>query len=52
MRNKNNTDVNRHKTEIAADIELAVMVFLLAAFSFAAGYYLASAQIASLLAAQ
>ncbi len=52
MSNKNNTETNRHKTRTAEHIELAVLVFLLAAVSFACGYFVASAQIASMLAAQ
>ncbi len=52
MRIKNNTDVNKRKTETAADIGLALILVLFAAVSFAAGYYTASVQIAAMLAAQ
>ncbi len=52
MRKNNNTDVNGRKTKTVEHIELAVLVFLLAAVSFACGYFVASAQIASMLAAQ
>jgi hypothetical protein len=50
MRNKNNTDANKRKTETAADIEFAVMIVLLALAAFAAGFYTASARIAALIA--
>ncbi len=52
MRNKNNTDANRHKTRTAEHIELAALVFLLAAVSFACGYFVATARIAAMMAAQ
>ncbi len=52
MRNKNTTDVNRHKTKTAEDIELAITLFAIIVTAFAAGYFVASAQIASMLAAQ
>ncbi len=52
MRNKNNTDVNRHKTRTAEHIELAVTLLAIIVTAFAAGYFLASAQITSMLAAQ
>ncbi len=38
MRNKNNTETNGRKTETAADIKLAVMLFVFIAVAFAAGY--------------
>ncbi len=50
MRNKNNTDANGRKTKTAEHIELAALVFLLAAVSFACGYFVATARIASMLA--
>ncbi len=50
MSTKNNIDANRHKTRTAEHIELAVLVFLLAAVSFACGYFTASAQFAAMLA--
>ncbi len=49
MRNKNNTEANRHKTETAEDIELALTLLAIIVTAFAAGYFVASAQIASLL---
>ncbi len=49
MRHKNNTDVNKRKTEIEADIGLALMIVLLAVLSFAAGYFVASARFAAML---
>ncbi len=62
MRNKNNTETNRRKTEIAPDedtlilvISAAIVSFALGfavASAFAAGYYTASAQIAAMMAAQ
>ncbi len=52
MRNKNNTDVNRHKTKTAEDVELALTLLAIIVTAFAAGYYTASAQLASMLAAQ
>ncbi len=48
----NITKRNEHKTTITAHLEMMLMVFLLAAVSFACGYFVASAQIASMLAAQ
>ncbi len=48
----NTTKRNEHKTTITAHLEMMLVIFTLAAFFFAAGYYLASAQIASMLAAQ
>ncbi len=51
MRNQNNMDLNKNKTEITvADIELAVMLFMLASVAFAAGYYVASVRIAAIMA--
>jgi len=50
MRNKHNTKTNEHKTTITAHLEMMLMIFTLAAFFFAAGYFVASAQIASMLA--
>jgi hypothetical protein len=50
MRNKNTTDVNRRKTETAADVELALTLLAIIVTAFAAGYFVASAQIAALLA--
>ncbi len=51
MRNKNNTETNVRKTEIStANIELALMLIAVIVTAFAAGYFAASAQIASLLA--
>ncbi len=52
MKNKNSTDVNRHKTETAEHIELALTLLAIIVTAFAAGYYTASAQLASMLAAQ
>jgi nitrate reductase NapE component len=49
MRNENSTDLNRRKNETATDIELAIMLFVLIACSFAAGYYVAAAQLAAML---
>jgi hypothetical protein len=50
VRNKNNTDANRHKTEMAEDIELAITLLVIIVTAFAAGYFVASAQIASMMA--
>jgi hypothetical protein len=52
MSNKNNTDANRHKTETAENVELAITLLAIIVTAFAAGYFVASAQIASMLAAQ
>ncbi len=52
MRNKNNTETNRRKTETAEGIELALTLLAIIVTAFAAGYFVASAQIASMLAAQ
>ncbi len=52
MRNKNNTETNERKTENAANIELAVTLFVIIVTAFAAGYFAASAQISAMLAAQ
>jgi hypothetical protein len=52
MRNKNNTDVNRHKTKAAEDIELALTLLAIIVTAFACGYFVASAQIAAMMAAQ
>jgi hypothetical protein len=48
----NTTKRNEHKTTITAHLEMMLMIFTLAAVSFACGYFVASAQIASMLAAQ
>ncbi len=48
----NTTKRNEHKTTITAHLEMMLMIFTLAAVSFAAGYFVASAQISSMLAAQ
>ncbi len=50
MSNKNNTETNGRKTETAEDVELAVTLFVIIVTAFAAGYFVASAQIASMLA--
>jgi hypothetical protein len=50
MRNKNNTETDGRKTRTAEHVELAVLVFLLAAVSFACGYFVATAQIAAMMA--
>ncbi len=44
MRNKNNTNKNQ-----TASIKVLLLVFTLALVSFAAGYYLAAAQLAASL---
>ncbi len=50
MRIKNNTDATKRKSEItAADVEFALMLFVLIVVAFAAGYYLATAQMAAML---
>jgi hypothetical protein len=46
----NTTKRNEHKTTITAHLEMMLMVFLIVAVSFACGYFVASAQIAALLA--
>ena len=46
MRNKNNTDDKQYKTTITAHLEMMLVIFTLAAVIFAAGYYVAAAQIA------
>ncbi len=52
MRHKNNIETNENKNEMADDIELAVTLLAIIVTAFAAGYYVASAQIAALLAGQ
>ncbi len=47
MRNKDNTERREHKTTITA--QMMLMVVMLGAIAFAAGYYLAAAQIAARL---
>jgi hypothetical protein len=44
MRNKNNTNTNQ-----TASIKTLLLIFTVAAVSFAAGFYLATAQIAAML---
>jgi hypothetical protein len=46
MRNKSNTNQGPHKTTITAHLEMMLLIFTLAAVIFAAGYYVAAAQIA------
>jgi hypothetical protein len=46
----NTTKRNEHKTTITAHLEMMLMIVLLVAVSFAAGYYVAASQIAALLA--
>jgi hypothetical protein len=48
----NTTKRNENKTRTAEDIELALTLLAIIVTAFAAGYYAASAQIASMLAAQ
>ncbi len=50
MRNKNTTDVSGRKTKTTEDIELALTLLAIIVTAFAAGYFVASAQIAALLA--
>jgi hypothetical protein len=50
MKNKDNTKRSEHKTETAEAIELAVMLLAIIVTAFAAGYFVASAQLAALLA--
>jgi hypothetical protein len=50
MRHKTNTETNGRKTETAEDIELAITLLAVIVTAFAAGYFVASAQIASMLA--
>ncbi len=50
MRKNNNTNQNQNET--AEDIELALTLLAIIVTAFAAGYFVASAQIASMLAAQ
>ncbi len=56
MRNKNNIDANRHKTETAPDEDTLILVISAAIVSFAIGFavasMLAAVQVASMLAAQ
>ena len=49
MQNKNNTKTNQNKITITAHIEMMLMIFTLAALIFAAGYFVASAEIAAML---
>ncbi|MCA1622541.1 MAG: hypothetical protein LC768_01455 [Acidobacteria bacterium] len=49
MRNQDNTKTNQHKNTVTAHIEMMLMIFTLAAVSFACGFYLASAHIAAML---
>jgi hypothetical protein len=52
MRNKNNIETNGRKNETAEDIELALTLLAIIVTAFAAGYFVASAQIAAMMAAQ
>ncbi len=52
MRNKNNIETNERKTRTAEHIELAITLLAIIVTAFAACYFVASAQIASMMAAQ
>ncbi len=49
MRNKDNTNESQHKTTITAHTQMMLMIFTMAAVSFAAGFYVAAMQIAAMV---